>query len=299
MLRRLFPPKLLSKMRIAPIAPDPGRTGVAAVLMVRNEAVHIEEWARFHMAAGVAHVVVYDDGCTDDTVTILRDVLGAQVTVIPWHQRLYSGDTGQELHNQLLGYGHALANFGGRFRWMACIDADEFLVPKQANSLDDALAHLGDCGQVSLPWHNFGRNGHQTRPAQGTVRGFTRRVADPMSGVRGVTNFKTIVDPCRVTALKVHSYEVDGASITWNDQGQQARNKERSERAFYSAQYIQLNHYYSRSEEDVLAKIANGPIQTTEAERHAARIRRAIKNIEADEVEDLSAVAFLDRINAG
>lgn len=299
MLRRLFPPKLLSKMRIAPIVAAPERAGIAAVLMVRNEALHVEEWARFHLAAGVDHVICYDDGSTDDTVAILRDVLGSRVSVFPWQQRLYSGDAGQELHNQLLGYGHALANFGSRFRWMACIDADEFLVPKQANSLTEALVHLEHCGQISLPWHNFGRNGHEKRPAQGTVQSYTRRVADPMSGVRGVTNFKTIVDPCRVTALKVHSYEVDGAAITWNDRGEECAVKDRKQRGFYSADYIQLNHYYSRSEEDVLAKIANGPIQTTAADRHAARIRRAVQNIEAEEVEDRCAISFLARINGG
>ncbi|KCV83489.1 hypothetical protein ATO10_01975 [Actibacterium atlanticum] len=299
MLRRMFPPKLLSKMRISPVAPQSGRAGVAAVLMVRNEALNIEEWARFHLAAGIDHVICYDDGSTDETVAILQDVLGDRLSLFPWQQRLYSGDTGQELHNQLLGYGHALANFGGRFRWMACIDADEFLVPKQADSLSEALAHLEHCGQISLPWHNFGRNGHEKRPKQGTVQSYTRRVADPMSGVRGVTNFKTIVDPCRVTALKVHSYEVDGKAITWNDRGEEFAIKDRTGRDFYATDHIQLNHYYSRSEEDVLAKIANGPIQTTAAERHTARIRRAVDRIEAEEVEDRCALDFLDRIKAG
>jgi hypothetical protein len=41
---------------------------VAIVLVVRNEARHIGEWARFHRLAGVRHVLVYDDGCSDGTL---------------------------------------------------------------------------------------------------------------------------------------------------------------------------------------------------------------------------------------
>ena len=68
---------------------------------------------------------------------------------------------GREIHNQVLAYAHAASNFGGAFRWMAFIDADEFLVPKQAASIPEALAHLGEAVNVSLPWHMFGRSGHR------------------------------------------------------------------------------------------------------------------------------------------
>ena len=85
---------------------------------------------------------------------------------------------GREIHNQVLAYAHAASNFGGAFRWMAFIDADEFLVPKQAASIPEALAHLGEARNVSLPWHMFGRSGH-ARAAGG------RRAAQlPAAGAR-------------------------------------------------------------------------------------------------------------------
>ncbi|TCM86603.1 glycosyltransferase family 92 protein [Rhodovulum steppense] len=293
---RLFSGRPITKLGLTPPAPCTGRSGLALVLIVRNEERHIGEWARFHAEAGAAHVFVYDNGSTDATISRLAEVLGARLTVIPWNQKLWDAGTGREIHNQVLAYAHALRNFGGRFRWMACIDADEFLVPRRAESLEGALAHLGDIPSVSLPWHNFGRNGHATPPEGGVVANYTRRAADPLSGVRGVTNFKTIVDATRVTALKVHSVEIDGQDVTWNDRGQRASLKGRFARGFYSADHLQLNHYYTRSEAELAAKIARGSNQSVAAARHAARVRRNVANIEASEIEDRCAIDFLDRL---
>ncbi|MBL3584474.1 glycosyltransferase family 92 protein [Rhodovulum sulfidophilum] len=286
----------ITKLSFAPPAPRPGRSGLAIVLIVKNEARHIGEWARFHRAAGAAHVYAYDNGSTDGTAAELAAALGDRLTLLPWDQKLFDGRSGREIHNQVLAYAHALRNFGGAHRWMACIDADEFLVPKRAESLEAALAHLGDIPSVTLPWHNFGRNGHDAPPEGGIVANYTRRAADPLSGARGVTNFKTLVDATRVTALKVHSVWVDGQAVTWNDRGERTDHKGRADPAFYSAGHLQLNHYYTRSEQELAAKIARGSNQSVEARRHADRIRRNVANIEASEVEDRSAPDFLARL---
>ncbi|MCE8440141.1 glycosyltransferase family 92 protein [Rhodovulum sulfidophilum] len=285
----------ITKLSFVPPAPRPGRSGLAIVLIVKNEARHIGEWARFHRAAGAAHVYAYDNGSTDGTAAELAAALGDRLTLLPWDQKLFDGRSGREIHNQVLAYAHALRNFGGAHRWMACIDADEFLVPKQAESLEAALSHLGDIPSVTLPWHNFGRNGHDAPPAGGIVANYTRRAADPLSGARGVTNFKTLVDATRVTALKVHSVWVDGQAVTWNDRGERTDHKGRADPAFYSADHLQLNHYYTRSEQELAAKIARGSNQSVEARRHADRIRRNVANIEGSEVEDCSAPDFLAR----
>ena len=298
MLSRLFARWPVSKLAMTPPAPAPGRGGIALILIVRDEERHIGEWAAFHRAAGAAHVYAYDNGCRDHTIARLRGALGARLTVIPWVQKLRDATTGREIHNQLLAYAHALGNFGAGHRWMAPLDADEFLVPVRAHSLDEALAPLGHCGAISLPWHSFGRCGHRTPPEGGVIANYTRRAADPMSGARGVTGFKTILDPARVTALKVHEAEIDGAAITWNDAGERATLADRGRRAFYSTAAIQLNHYYTRSETELAEKIARGSNRSVEAARHAARVRRNVANIEAEEVEDCTAIDFLHRIGA-
>lgn len=296
MLGRLFSGKPVTKLRFTPPEPAADRAGIAVILIVRNEARHIGEWAAFHLAAGVGHIYAYDNGSGDGTVAELTRAAGERLTVIPWDQKLFDGQTGRELHNQVLAYAHAIRNFGARWRWMAAIDADEFMVPVADNSLPDALSGLSDCRSITLPWHNFGRNGHDLIPDGGVIANYTKRAADPASGARGVTNFKTIVDPCHVTALRVHSYEIDGTPVTWNDRGQQARNAERGKAGFASADRIQLNHYYSRSNAELEAKIARGSNRSVDAAKHAARVRRNVANIEADQVEDRCALEFLTRI---
>jgi len=292
----MFSRRPITRIGLTPPAPRPGRGGMALVLIVRNEERHIGEWAAFHRDAGAAHVFAYDNGCTDATIPRLAQALGERLTVIPWDQKLTDAGTGREIHNQVLAYAHAMRNFGGSFRWVACIDADEFLVPKRTASLDGALAHLGDIPSVTLPWHNFARCGHVVPPEGGVLSNYTRRAADPMSGARGVTNFKTVVDATRVTALKVHSVEIDGQGMTWNDRGERATLKGRFARGFYAADHLQLNHYYTRSEAELATKIARGSNQRVDAARHAARVRRNVANIEADEIEDRSAPDFLDRL---
>lgn len=294
---RLFSPKAISALSVVAPVPQPDRAGLTLVLIVRNEARHIGEWARFHLHAGVARFVVYDNGCTDDTIAILRDVVPSEcLRVLPWDQRLYSGR--REIHNQVLAYAHAVRNFGGAARWMACIDADEFLVPTQASSLTEALDPLAACANISLPWHNFGRNGHQNPPEGGVLENYIHRAADPMSGARGVTNFKVIFDPARVTQIKVHQIETDHQKSTWNDAGRMFNLSARASAAFYSTQAIQLNHYYTRSEAELAAKIARGSNRNVGA-RHAARVRRNVANIEASEVCDRTALEFLTRVGAG
>ena len=282
----------ITRIEIDPPRALPGRAGLALVLIVRNEVGHIAEWARFHVLAGVRHFYVYDNGCTDGTIEALG-FLGAALTVLPWDQK-FRGE-GQEIHNQVLAYAHAVRNFGGRWRWMSFLDADEFLVPKGAG-LDEALGLLEGCRNISLPWHMFGRSGHMETPAGGVVANYTRRNPDPMSGAKGLRNFKMIVDPCHVTALKVHVIETDGSSDTCNDLGVGFSVKGREGRGFYAAERIQLNHYYTRSDAELRAKIARGPNLTTPDADHLRRVMRKVENIEAGEVEDRAALEFLARV---
>lgn len=286
----------ITRIGLVPPPPQPGRHGIAVALIVRDEAAHVGEWARFHALAGVRAFHVYDDGSTDGTAEALRAALPATpLTVIPWHQTLRDASRGHEIHNQVLAYAHAVRNFGGAYRWIACIDADEFLVPVADADLNAALEPLEDCRSLSLPWHMFGRSGHMTPPEGGVVANYTRRHPDPMSGAKGLRNFKMIVDPCHVTAIRVHQIEVDGSTDTCNDRGARFTARARETPAFYSADRVQLNHYYTRSDAELRAKIARGPNLTTPEADHLRRVMRKVAAIEAAAVEDRRAIEFLAR----
>ncbi len=287
----------ISKIGITPPRPQPGRGGVAIAAIVRDEAEHVGEWARFHTRAGVSKFLIYDNGSVDCTVEALRAALPAEaLKVTPWSQVFSDARMGREIHNQVLAYAHAASNFGGAVRWMAFIDVDEFLIPRRAVSIPAALEDLDELTNISLPWHMFGRSGHATRPAGGVLRAYTRRAADPMSDVRGVRAFKCVVDPCRLTALRVHAMQTDGDDLTSNDAGRTVPLGQRDRPAFYSVERLQLNHYYTRSEAELAAKIARGPNLVAKAEDYERKVRRTVANIEAEEIEDRAALDYLARI---
>lgn len=288
----------ITKIGLTPPKPAPDRAGLALVLIAKNEATHIGEWARFHALAGVRHIHVYDNGSTDGTADAIRDAVGDLASVIPWDQKLRDAVRGLEIHNQVLAYAHAVRNFGAHYRWMSFIDVDEFLVPTAHDTLDQALAGLEGCANISLPWHMFGRSGHDAPPAGGVVPNYLRRNGNPMSDAKGLRNFKMIVDPCHVTALKVHAIETDGQDQAWNDAGVKFTNAGRGVPEFYSTQRIQLNHYYTRSDSELRAKIQRGPNLTTPDADHLRRVMRKVEAIETDEVEDRRAIDWLTRRGA-
>lgn len=293
-MRLLDRGKVVTRLRARPPAPRPDRAGLAIVAIMRDEAAHVGEWAAFHRAAGAAHLYLYDDGSSDGTADAAAAAMPS-ITVIPWAQRFEDARTGWlgggRVHNQVAAYAHALANFGGRWRWMAFLDADEFLMPVRGDTLDDALDGL-DVPNVSLPWHMFGRGGNAAPPAGGTVAGHTRRARDPMDPARGAAGFKMLVDPCAVSTVGVHEMATDG-DRTWNDAGRPARFSTRRDPSFLSTDRVRLNHYYTRSDADLRAKIARG--SNLGGAEYGRRVMRTVEAIERDEVEDRTAADWASR----
>jgi len=269
---------------------------LAIVVIFKDEAPYIEEWAQFHLDAGAAMIIGYDNGSVDGTADILCKVAGGRCKILPWVQTVYAGSGQQELHNQVLAYVHAASNFGGAYRWISFIDVDEFLVPTKDDSIPAALAHLDGVQNISLPWHMFGRGNHEQMPDVGTARGFTERHAHPGSGARGVCNFKSIADPCALTSIAVHALEVGGKAEAANDKGVVFANKHRRKPEFYSNDRLQLNHYYTRSAADLQVKIDRGLFLSAKLAKHGQRILKIVDQIESDTVQDRAALDFLNRM---
>lgn len=285
----------ISRLRISPPKPAPDRAGMAIVLIAKNEARHIAEWAQFHHRAGVRHLYVYDNASTDNMVEVLRDALPPEVlTIIPWAQPRFRTQTGREIHNQVLAYAHAAMNFGARYRWLAFIDVDEFLVPVVDNSIPEALEGLSDHAHVSLPWQMFGRGGNSEQADGDVLHSYLTRAKDPFALSHGL-NFKCLVDPSKLTEIGVHGFGVDGKNEGVNDAGHAAAHKDRKKPSFASRQRLQLNHYYTRSDAELQAKIKTGAISDVEAAKHARRVMRIVDAIEADTVEDHTVLEFLER----
>ena len=64
-------------------------------------------------------------------------------------------------------------------------------------------------------------------------------------------NFKCIVDPCAVSEVSVHHFHTrEFGDRTANNSGEVFPLDKRKSPDFYSSRHLQLNHYYTRSEEE-------------------------------------------------
>lgn len=289
----------IKSLSITPPAPNLDRRGVAIALCVKNEVDYIAEWVRFHRAIGICHFIVYDNGSTDDTCTVLRQELKPEhLTIIPWAGKITATKIDQPLDGQVLAFAHAILNFGGRFWRIAFIDADEFLLPMASRTIEQALAITGDFPNISLPWHMFGTSGHKIRPAGGILRNYIRRGANPIGEGEPASNFKCIVDPCEVTEVAVHHFKTrQFGELTSNDFGYRADRRGRKLSRFYSNAVLQLNHYYSKSEAEMLAKMRRGWTYAQSVDRLEEKMRTTLRVIQQNEIEDVSMLEFLKQYN--
>lgn len=296
---RLFGRKapFTKRIRIEPPAPQIDRHGVAIATVLKDEELYIAEWVSFHRAVGVRHFCVYDDGSTDRTLSILHELLsGDELTILPWRFGMHEVSNGFPINRQVIAFAHAILNFGSRFRWMAFIDVDEFILPKAGRTIEEALVGAKGFPNISLPWHMFGTSGHEKRPAGLVTRNYVLRAADPMSRMKNVMNFKCIVDPCSISEVSVHHFcTKEFNDSTSNDSGNIYSLNQRKMKQFYSSSYIQLNHYYTKSMEEFMKKIERGGVSPTLWEKRKTRLCTALENIEKAQVEDFSMVEFLDK----
>ncbi|NLR96684.1 glycosyltransferase family 92 protein [Rhizobium sp. P38BS-XIX] len=284
------------KLSIDPPAPRAGRHGIAIAACVKNEALYIKEWIRFHQAVGIRHFYIYDNGSSDETCALLRGLLSEEeLTIVPWAGRMRDAATGTMLNGQVITFAHAILNFGGDYRWMAFIDVDEFLLPRHGRTLEDALKAVADFPNVSLPWHMFATSGHDVPPDGPLTLNYTLRGADPMTSKENVSNFKCIVDPCEVTEVSVHQFQTRAhGDLTANDAGKRFSRRGRKAPEFYSNQFLQLNHYYTKSRQELMAKLDRGWVYDSSATKYREKVLSVVKSIEEDLVEDRSMIDFIE-----
>ena len=272
------------------IVAEPNRAGVAVVAIVKDEERYIEEWVAFHVFVGARHVYVYDNGSSDRTNEILgKSRWSDHLTIVPWK----NFDTTIRMQNA--AYNHALANFGGGYRWMTFIDVDEFVVPKRADRLDDALRPFEHLPALSLPWHNFGPSGHAKRPPGLVIESFLERGEfPPRPDVITLLNYKSIVDPTKVHRAKTHHVELIGeGEVMYNDRGEKFAYLDRFDPRNATADAFQLNHYFTRSHEEMREKIAKGRVSKNGRVTNAAILEEQVRKLERYTTRDETILRFV------
>lgn len=239
----------------------PYELSIAAIF--KDEARFLDEWLHFHDGVGVDHFFLYDDGSTDDFRPVLDPWIAAgKVTLI---------DAGGR--NQLGAYDHAIRRFARKSRWIAFIDLDEFLFSPQTRDLKQILRRYRDLPAIFVYWVLYGSSGHVARPAGYVIDSYTRCI-DPASasaeqfdhGPHEKENYvtgwardgKSIVNPRRVVRMGAHVPRVLRAGEVLDEQRRPPARQGGA--GAVTCEWLRINHYWSKSIEDLREKVAKGDI---------------------------------------
>ena len=211
--------------------------------IAKDEDDNLEEWVRYHQLIGVEKFFIFDH----ESKTPIERTLAPLVADGMVHVTRVQGS-----HPQYAAYAWCAANHQPKFKWMAFIDLDEFIVPVREDDLRLVLAEFEQYGGLAVNWLVFGSAGHETRPPGLVIENYT--LCAPRS-VYGNSHVKTIAQPERVLAVNnPHFWEYKPPWFCVNENG------ERVDGAFspHSARQLQINHYFSKSREEFEKKLARG-----------------------------------------
>lgn len=245
------------------------RHELAVGAIFRNEAPFLDEWLTMHRAVGVGHFYLYNDQSTDDFRQVLQPWMQkGLVTLIDWPNS----------RNQKDAYNDCIRRFRCQTRWIAFLDVDEFLFSPESRDLRIVLRDYDGVAAVFVYWCMFGSNGHIKRPRGSVIENYIRCMdlecarndtadtyRETSTGIvqttGGVLNGKSIVNPRLVALAGVHRPARIHDGLIVDESGRDLGRKVIRD---FSYSRLRINHYWSKSREDFVAKV----------ERKAAWFRR-------------------------
>jgi hypothetical protein len=238
----------------------------------------LDEWLAYHQAAGVTHFFLYNNFSADDYLSPLaRYIKAGTVTLIDWPYKPASPAAEEDCIRRSIG----------RFQWVGFIDADEFVVIKNGNSIPEYLNDFGDEFGVALHWYYFGSSGHRTRPSGGVINSYTRREIQPNRHV------KCFVRPEWVTQNRnSHSWFFRRAKWAVNENHTPVFGSIGKP----TARNAWINHYYCKSLEDFQEKAQRTSTLDTAGIRYPTRKRENEESAmqASNALEDRSAIEYYE-----
>lgn len=283
---------------------------LCAVAIFKDEAPYLEEWLAFCVSQGVEHILLYDNSSTDNPREVLRPWIAAElVELIDWPVPFKSGA-------QNLAALDALRRLRGRSTWVTFLDIDEYLFSPTHSSLPQILRQYEGHAGIVVNWQCYGSSGHARRPDGLTIESFTRRART--NWARNCRE-KTIVDPLLVTdPWGPHLFEVQPGHALVTERLEPVRlvragkwrrslrhlaatlpflpfdpySIRKSSVRRVSVSDLRINHYVTRSEEDL-------PLKYKDRHTMSERDRRSHwRYHDRNEVEDPILASKADQVRA-
>jgi len=161
---------------------------LAVVAIMKDEDPYVKEWIDYHLLAGVDHFYIYDNDSTPEFKKILQPYIDAKIVT-------YTPIPGKA--QQMAAYNDAVKRFRFESRYIAFLDADEFIFPKSKPTvteiLDETLSKLPRAAGLSIKWMFYGSSGHEKADyTQGVLDRFTKRDANLNGSIKSILNPRSI-----------------------------------------------------------------------------------------------------------
>lgn len=240
---------------------------ISICLMIKNDHEYIQEWLNHHRSIGIEHFYIYDNESTPP-----YNNLGDDVTLIYWDENYYFEPhppiKNMKYYNksfqknmpsfidlelthyplypnrndrQYKAYQHCLNNFGKDNKWIAFIDADEFIMidDQKLKDLLDEYSKDESTAQLLLYWRTFGSSDYIKKQPK-IIESYTEWFPD--------YQVKPIVQPEKIFGVSyIHEFTVYPGlrSINENQEAMMARKIEK-----HCSNKIWINHYWCKSLQD-------------------------------------------------
>lgn len=227
--------RCVERMRRTPFRHE---LGVCAIF--REEAPFLDEWIGFHAGIGATRFYLYNNFSTDNYRAVLAPwIERGLVDLVEWPVPV----------GQIPAYRDCLKRARDECRWLAFIDIDEFLFSPEAVDIRAVLREYGDLPGLEVWTAVYGSNGHSARPAMPVTQAYCRRAT-------GRQTVKTLCDPRMVYKVGVHQCKY------WLGQGMDVSRRAVHPNSEPNLAKLRINHYWSRSLEDLAVKIARNDAST-------------------------------------
>ncbi len=220
----------------------------------KNEAPYLDDWLTFHHAVGVEHFHMYNNFSTDDYQSVLQPWIDrGLVTLYDWPMKA----------GQMQAYADCLERVKNKTRWLAFIDIDEFLFSPGTRDIRQVLKQYEDLTGVFVYWVLFGSSGHQQRPTGSALDAYTWHLdlhsANTEVHPKGVTGKarqgKTIFNP-RIIKKLDHCCPIPWHGAVLDEKRQLPPRFTKTPTVSWDV--LRINHYWSRSIEDIHDKVSRG-----------------------------------------
>ena len=219
--------------------------------IAKNEGRYVREWCLFHQIVGVEHITIYDNASTDNMLEVLQPFIDSGfVDVMDWPRAKPS---------QFAAYQHYIDGHRGPW-WTAFIDIDEFLFSPQLDTISEVLAAICQIishSAIGVNWCCFGSGGQQNYFPFPVIERFTWRAFTTNSVNDHIKSVIWMDQPVRVGG-DPHLFEVAGGTFS--------ESNARITRPLspHTSALLRLNHYVTKSDEELDVKMARGRADVVE-----------------------------------